>query len=113
MKHYTFISKTVAGLLVLLILLSITPKLFLHELLADHKDTPSCNDTRLVGPCIHKQGYNCQQSELVVPHAFIGNEFQEPEHHRDFRVCNTPFYFSYLTENFISYSQERAPPQFV
>jgi hypothetical protein len=54
------------GLLFLLVL-SITPKSFLHEIFAHHSDVTACTDANVTGPCIHKQGYNCQQTDLVVP----------------------------------------------
>jgi hypothetical protein len=48
-------------------MLGITPKTFLHDLLADHQDVQFCNDVEVNGPCIHNQGFNCQQADIVVP----------------------------------------------
>ena len=50
--------------------LSIVPKTFLHDVFAHHTDVTACNDVDLTSPCIHKQGYNCQQTDIVVPLAY-------------------------------------------
>ena len=54
-----------------LVALSATPKSLLHEIFAHHKDVASCNDAKPTGACIHKQGYNCQQDDVVIPGAYI------------------------------------------
>jgi hypothetical protein len=104
------ISKFVAAFLVLLLLLSITPKIFLHEIFADHKDAQLCNDTNVEGPCIHEQGYKCQQSDIVVPHVYLISQSQEIILHSDFCSAEDIFYLSSLTKIYITHSQERAPP---
>jgi hypothetical protein len=104
------ISKFVAAFLVLLLLLSITPKIFLHEIFADHKDAQLCNDTNVEGPCIHEQGYKCQQSDIVVPHVYLISQSQEIILHSDFCSAESIFYLSSLTRNYIINWQGRAPP---
>ena len=107
------ISKLIAALLVLLLTLSITPKSFLHEMLADHKDAPSCNDVNLESPCIHKQGYSCQQSDVVVPNCYLGSDSQGSIVHAN--CCDDKKYFhsfSY-TQSFTNHSHGRAPPAHV
>jgi hypothetical protein len=94
-------------------MLSITPKVFLHELLADHKDAPSCNDAKLYGPCIHKQGYSCQQSDLVVTKVYLVGQSQEVVRPPNFCFTANLSYSSPLTKNFVTHSQERAPPAHV
>jgi len=113
LKKNKAILKITAALLVLLLMLSITPKLFLHEVLADHKDAPSCNDTNLEGPCIHKQGFNCQQSDLVVPTVYLINASTALVQSADFRVIQKFSYSSHLTKNIVSLSHERGPPMYV
>ena len=77
---------------------------------ADHKDTPSCNDAKVDGPCIHKQGYNCQQSDVAVPTAYLNTELQNEILHPD--VCGTVdfLFISSLAKSDVSHSHERAPP---
>jgi hypothetical protein len=104
------ISKCTAVLLLLVLMLSITPKTFLHDVLADHKDAPSCNDARLDGPCIHKQGYNCQQSDVVVPSAYLIAEIKDVITHPLFFIKEKFSCTPSLTQNFLSHSHERAPP---
>lgn len=96
--------------MVLLLLLSITPKSFLHEMLARHQDTPSCSDTMLEGPCIHKQGYSCQQSDLVVPSVYLMSESNELIHHRDYCIVDKIFSGSSLIKTFPIRLHDRAPP---
>ena len=67
LKGCSIISKIIASLLLVLLMLSITPKTFLHDILADHQDVQFCNDEEVNGPCIHNQGFNCQQADIVVP----------------------------------------------
>jgi hypothetical protein len=110
LKQYKIISKAVALLLVMLLMLSITPKFFLHEIFADHNDAASCNDTKLVGPCIHKEGYNCQQSDLVVPNAYLVIESPELIPYHDFRDARILTYSFCLTKSFVCLSHGRAPP---
>ena len=104
------ISKIIAALLLVLLMITITPKTFLHDILADHKDAPSCNDARLDGPCIHKQGYNCQQSDIVVPAAYLISEGQVVVIDPDFLVNEKFTYTTDLPKNAISFSCGRAPP---
>lgn len=104
------ISKCIAVLLLLVLMLSITPKTFLHDILADHKDAPSCNDARLDGPCIHKQGYSCQQSDVVVPSAYLIAEVKDVVKHPQFFIREKFSCTSSLIQNFVSLTQERAPP---
>jgi hypothetical protein len=104
------ISKCIAVLLLLVLMLSITPKTFLHEVLADHKDAPSCNDARLDGPCIHKQGPNCQQSDVVVPSAYLITEIKDVITHPHFFIREKTSCTSSLAQYFVSHSRERAPP---
>jgi len=113
LKKNKAILKITAALLVLLLMLSITPKLFLHEVLADHKDAPSCNDTNLEGPCIHKQGFNCQQSDLVVPTAYLLNASTVLVQSAGLGVIEKFSYAAHLTKNTVSLSHERAPPRHV
>jgi hypothetical protein len=113
LKKNKVISKFIAALLLLVLMLSITPKTFLHEVLADHKDAPSCNDSRLDGPCIHKLGYNCQQSDVVVPTVYLITETQEVTVHPDFCITEKFSYSASLTKKCVSLSHGRAPPALV
>jgi len=59
-----------AAILLLLFQFSITPKLLLHDLVADHQDTPlSANNEK--NPQFHLAGFNCACENQVVESPFI------------------------------------------
>ena len=110
LKAHLFISKLVAAVLVLLLILGVTPKYFLHEVFADHKDTTSCNDVKTDSPCIHNQGYSCVQSDLVVPNFYVIAAAQYIVTDVSFYVETHSPFSSFLSKNFVTHTQERAPP---
>ena len=74
LKSQGIISRVVASVLLMVTLLSVTPKSLLHHILANHSDQPTCNDNIVNGPCIHRQGFNCEQASLVVPGGYTMDE---------------------------------------
>ena len=94
-------------------MLGITPKTLLHELFADHQDIVACNDVDLNGPCIHKQGFDCEQSNLVAPSAFILAAHPELNHSAGFVSKITPHYFSFISGNKVFVAADRGPPAHV
>ena len=109
LKHRIHI---VASGLLLLMVLSIMPKTFLHELFANHQDVEVCNDSKVQGPCIHKQGYSCQQADLVVPSAYTCSD-ADLEKDFSFLIVETSDYTSALLSDFHSFSSGRGPPYHV
>ena len=99
----------VASGLLLLMVLSIMPKTFLHELFANHQDVEVCNDSKVQGPCIHKQGYSCQQSDLVVPSSYTCTD-ADLEKDFSFVIVEASACSSALLSNFHSSSSGRGPP---
>lgn len=67
--------------MLILFAFSITPKQFLHDLVADHKDTIACRDD-LAAHHIHAAGFYCGCDNLVAESEFIGThdvfEFSAP-----------------------------------
>jgi len=63
----TFVQKFLAFFLLLIFILSFTPKIYFHDVIASHKDTSfSCAHTQNVKACFHQKGFNCQVDDLVV-----------------------------------------------
>jgi hypothetical protein len=89
--------------------LSVMPKIFLHELFANHQDVEVCNDSKVQGPCIHKQGYSCQQADLVVPSSYTCNDAGFEKHH-SFVPIEASDVTSLLLLNFHSSTSGRGPP---
>ncbi|HUQ67740.1 MAG TPA: hypothetical protein VM101_16375 [Flavitalea sp.] len=95
--------------LVLLMLLSIMPKILLHDVFADHSDVTSCNDSSVYGPCIHQQGYNCQQTDLVVPGAYTPTDFSVVII-SCFFIDPVVLFSITIRDNFYKVSPGRSPP---
>lgn len=74
MRGRSVIQKFLAFGLLLIFVLSITPKLYLHDICADHTDfygyTSNSDDT-----VISKAGFNCECQDLVVTTPFIQSHF--------------------------------------
>jgi hypothetical protein len=85
------------------------PKTFLHDVFANHTDVTSCNDSGINGACIHKQGFNCQLTDLVVPSVYTVNELRSATIPLFSPVQNYIFKLT-IPENNYSVSQGRGPP---
>jgi hypothetical protein len=76
--------------LVLLFLFSITPKRYLHDLVADHKD--SCSYSHPKQASVSQKGVNCHADDLVVksPFASAGSccDVSLPHIYADFSLNN-------------------------
>jgi hypothetical protein len=104
-----FIRNILAGLMVLLFGLSITPKITLHDLVANHKDKPyRVNDSK--NKQIDVSGFHCYCDNLVVESPFLDEcaalhiaSITVPR--RTFSSAARPFYF---TSRF--YFALRGPP---
>ena len=65
------ISKKVCGFLLLVVFcISILPKAYFHEVLADHKDIPTCTLPHK-SSAIHAKGFACHFDDLVVNAPFV------------------------------------------
>jgi hypothetical protein len=104
-----FIRNVLAGLMVLLFAFSITPKIMLHDLVADHKDRPyAVNDSNTKE--IDASGFHCHYDNLVVESPFLADCFpigapQLPAHEQVFSLAANHFHFA---THF--YFALRAPP---
>jgi len=106
LKHH--INTVVTGLL-LLMLLSVMPKTYLHELFADHTDVTACNDSDIQGPCIHNQGDNCQQTDNVVPSSYLFTDlFFSID--RGYEPVSKIVFCSSVLQNSHSAISDRGPP---
>jgi len=94
-------------------LLSIMPKTYLHELFADHEDTSLCYDSPTTGPCIHQQGFNCQQAELVVPVSYVSSDNDFTLSERKFFIVASRIISFALLQVHICEDSDRGPPVLV
>jgi len=70
LRYNKTIRSLVAGFLLFIFAFSNTPKSFLHEAFATHKDSVS-SCTSKTGYCIHQESYNCHFDNLVVTTAYV------------------------------------------
>jgi hypothetical protein len=103
------IKKILAALMLVLFAFSVTPKLLLHNLVANHKDTPlKCSTDN------HSQfnvaGFNCGCDNLVVESPFVENSVTA-------EIITQRFFSQYINtevNDFISvnqfYFELRGPP---
>ena len=105
------IQKFIAFLLIIIFSISITPKPFLHKLLAKHTDRHhTCNNADKSAACIHNSFYHCQLDNLVVnTEYFSSHNFPD--------ISLEPFYLQHAATLFSSYSssvdnvnESRGPP---
>ena len=100
-------------LLLLVFSVSIVPKIYFHDVVANHKDTISvCDHPEKIKACLHQTGYNCHVDELVVntPYVILSNVA--------FLLANVPFsefhsnYSFFIGRNFLLHKEGRGPPMF-
>lgn len=78
LKKTPAIKKGVAALLLVVLILSMTPALFLHDAIAQHKDeVVFCKAELKKGHCFHEQRINCHFNPLVVTVPYIVYELPE------------------------------------
>jgi hypothetical protein len=109
LKYKLTIQKTTAFLLLLVFFISIAPKAYFHELVADHKDFSDCYQLHH-STVLHQQGINCHFDDLVVSSSFL-SVMEQP-----FAVVH--FYFekkrfvsnSFYLSSFSQHKENRGPP---
>ncbi|HXB28784.1 MAG TPA: hypothetical protein VNW49_03145 [Puia sp.] len=108
MKHSNTIRRFFAAFFLLLFSFCVTPKRFLHDLLANHKDALYSDSLPLQQ--ISTSGFHCNVDDLVVVAPFLpGIQFND-----QVILSSTPFNFSdpllsvvYL---YLSHNEGRGPP---
>ena len=109
MKHTTTIQKVRAVFLTLVLLVGIAPKAFFHEIVAHHKDVPTCNEEHK-SAVFHHQGYNCHFDDLVVtaPFLFIS---EQPIIFKQFHFeKKQQELYSFHLSSFSQHKENRGPP---
>jgi hypothetical protein len=109
LKQTTTIQRAKAIFLLLLLAVGIAPKAFFHDLIANHKDLPSCNQHHKTA-VFHYQEYNCHFDDLVVTTPYLF-ENEQP-------VAFIQFYFegkqsssySFHLPHFSQHKENRGPP---
>ena len=111
LKERKTIRSFFAGFLLILFAFSITPKIYFHDVIANHKDaTPPCIHPQKVKACIHEQSYNCETENLVVSTPYlifsVANALSIPYNYQEFSIG----YFSCSTQDCFIHKESRGPP---
>ena len=109
MNPKPIIQKSIAVLLLLLFAVSIAPKAYFHDLVADHKDFSACNQFHK-STVLHTQGYNCHFDDLVAtgPFVLLTDPIAVLAKYYFFDKQES-FYISHL-ESFFQQKESRGPP---
>jgi hypothetical protein len=109
LKQNSRIQKFIAFILLLVFTVSIAPRSFFHDLIANHIDSPGCSIDHKIS-VVHKQGFQCHCDDLVVSAPFvlqteplpgvIGGDFI----HKNDQYCNSYFY------SILLHQENRGPP---
>jgi hypothetical protein len=106
-----FVQKLFSFFLLLIFTFSFTPKIYFHDVIANHEDTAfSCDHTQNVKACLHQKGYNCQADDLVVKIPYlIFNTASALWIQSQFPNFNTNHFLSF-TQDCIIHKDSRGPP---
>jgi hypothetical protein len=93
----------------LLFLVSIAPKAYFHDLVADHKDFSDCHQVHHSN-VLHQQAVNCHFDDVVVSAPFLLQK-EQPILSRSFYfgIEQAVFYSSYVSL-FLQHKESRGPP---
>jgi hypothetical protein len=109
LKQRSTIQKIIAGFLLMLFTISIAPKIYFHNLVADHKDVAGCGQLHKTA-VLHLQGFNCHFDDLVVTAPYL-SQTEEPVLlvHLVFEK-KQPVFSSVFLSSFSQHKENRGPP---
>jgi hypothetical protein len=111
-KKIITIRQVYAFFFLLLFTLSITPKIYFHDVVADHKDViTTCVHPEKPKACLHQQGYNCELNDPVISSPYLSvaiSTWSLPEIY--FAISPAPSVVSIKQECLI-HKESRGPPQ--
>jgi hypothetical protein len=112
MKEAANIRKLYAFCLLLLFTVSITPKIYFHDVVANHKDVfTTCSHSEKPKACLHQQGYNCELSDPIISSPYLSvaiSTWSLPEIY--FAIASASAIASNKQECLI-HKESRGPPQ--
>jgi len=110
LKQGNSIKKIAAFFLLLLFSISIVPKIYFHDVIANHTDAIICDHPQKSKACLHQQGYYCQVNDPVIYSPYLTitiNSWCLPEIHFDALPATS--FFSFLQDCFL-HKESRGPP---
>jgi len=111
LKKTETIQSFIAFSLLVFFTISITPKIYFHDVIANHKDSfASCNHPQKTKACLHQKAFHCQVNDLVVATPYL--VFEVPASslvQRIFIDFNSAYFSSFIQYCFI-HKESRGPP---
>jgi len=97
--------------LLVLFTISVTPKIYFHDVIANHKDVVSlCHHPQKVKACLHPKSFNCQLDDLVITAPYlilpIVHSLSVHSHFQSFSSA----YSSSFTKHYLIHKESRGPP---
>lgn len=111
MVKQRIIQKASVFLLLIIFLISTTPKAFIHNAIADHRDYDfGCNHKTHTSPCLTAAGFNCHFVNLVVdvPYLYTAQPLFTSIN-SSFLLLEDHTYYSIFQSGFFS-KEGRGPP---
>ena len=93
----------------MLFTISIAPKIYFHNLIADHKDVASCSQLHKTA-VLHVQGYNCHFDDLVVTTPYLLQADEPVLLSNLFFEKIQPVFSSVFLPSFSQHKENRGPP---
>ncbi|HEX8314205.1 MAG TPA: hypothetical protein VF609_04400 [Flavisolibacter sp.] len=97
-------------MLLVFLTISFIPRNYFHDVIADHRDTVTCDHPVQEGPCVHQKGFNCSFTDLVVTTPYVSNitvfHCVQPVHH----ATGTCGYLPLVLPQLHLHTESRGPP---
>ncbi|HEU4470916.1 MAG TPA: hypothetical protein VFR58_07535 [Flavisolibacter sp.] len=108
MRSVSIIRKSLALAMLLLFTLSVTPRIYLHDLVADHQDYYGYNDP--VKPTVSQSGFQCDCQDQVVSTPYLEMPVQQSLTVPLFYTGRPGLYYSFFYSAPTSTTDLRGPP---
>ena len=111
MRQQNTIQKIYSVFLLIIFSLSVLPKIYFHDVIANHKDTVSvCDHPENLKACLHQSTYKCDVDDLVVKAPYLilpGVQISELTTH--FQEYEATYNF-FIQGNELLHKENRGPP---
>ena len=109
MRQNPNIQKFIAALLLMVFALSMAPKTFFHDLVADHHDGAGCTIEHKA-TVLHKQVINCHFDDLVVSSPFVLQSDVLTSLANNFYPKKSLAFYTSHSQSFSRHEESRGPP---
>jgi hypothetical protein len=89
--------------------ISIAPKVFFHDALANHRDKLTCQHPGN-NYCLHQQGFNCHFDDLVVTAPYLHQQNTSIDFTAHYSSVESASYYELQLQHHIQQNVTRGPP---